>query len=393
MRLWVLWLAAAAWGSPCQRVDGRSAVVVSSVGDLRRAAADAKLGATILIAPGEYVGGVFLKGLHGAAGRPIVIAGQSRDNPPRFVGGSGFQISGASHLVVRDLQIVDTRANGLNIDDAGNPATPSRQITIERVAVRGTPKGNYDGIKLSGVQQFRVVACRVERWGGSAVDMVGCHDGVIETCTFRDGGDSAVQAKGGSSQITVRACRFVEYGARGVNIGGNTGLEFFRPPVKTMPPNGRYEARAIRVEGNTFVGGGAPIAFVGVDGATVRFNTIYTPDRWAIRILQETRAEGFVPCRNGAFEDNLVVFRIDRWASGGVNIGDGTAAHTFRFARNFWYCIDDPARSTPRLPTPEVGGVYGVDPRITVDESGAVTVAPTSPARGVGAHAYRRTAR
>jgi hypothetical protein len=83
MRLWVLWLAAAAWGSPCQRVDGRSAVVVSSVGDLRRAAADAKLGATILIAPGEYVGGVFLKGLHGAAGRPIVIAGQSRDNPPR----------------------------------------------------------------------------------------------------------------------------------------------------------------------------------------------------------------------------------------------------------------------------------------------------------------------
>jgi hypothetical protein len=120
----------------------------------------------------------------------------------------------------------------------------------------------------------------------------------------------------------------------------------------------------------------------------VRFNTIYTPDRWAIRILQETRAEGFVPCRNGAFEDNLVVFRIDRWASGGVNIGDGTAAHTFRFARNFWYCIDDPARSTPRLPTPEVGGVYGVDPRITVDESGAVTVAPTSPAQGVGAHAF-----
>ena len=98
MRLWVLWLAAAAWGSPCQRVDDGATVVVSSVGALRRAAADAKPGATILIAPGEYVGGVFLKGLHGAAGRPIVIAGQSRDNPPRFVGGSGFQISGASHL-------------------------------------------------------------------------------------------------------------------------------------------------------------------------------------------------------------------------------------------------------------------------------------------------------
>ncbi|MCL6535725.1 MAG: hypothetical protein K6U77_06590 [Armatimonadetes bacterium] len=89
MRLWVLWLAAAAWGSPCQRVDGGATVVVSSIGALRRAAADAKPGATILIAPGEYVGGVFLKELHGAAGRPIVIAGQSRHNPPALRGRFG----------------------------------------------------------------------------------------------------------------------------------------------------------------------------------------------------------------------------------------------------------------------------------------------------------------
>jgi len=54
------------------------------------------------------------------------------------------------------------------------------------------------------------------------------------------------------------------------------------------------------VEGNTFIGGGAPWR-LWADGAVVRFNTIYHPQRWALRILQETRAPGFVPSRNGEF--------------------------------------------------------------------------------------------
>lgn len=383
-------MLAVGWMFLGQGTSRDAVILVSTVAELRHAAADAKPGTTILIAPGDYTGGVLLKGLHGKSGRPIVIAGQHRENPPRFVGGTGVQISGASHLVVRDLHIVETRANGLNIDDTGNPATPTRHIVVERVWVSGAPEGNYDGVKLSGVRGFRVVGCRVERWGGSAIDMVGCHDGVIEACRLRNGGDSAVQVKGGSSNITIRASQFVAFGRRGVNIGGSTGLDYFRPPVRETPAGRRSEARAVRVEGCTFVGGGAPIAFVGADGAIVRFNTFYDPDRWVIRILQETRAEGFVSCRDGVFEDNLILFRSSHWASGGVNIGDGVAPHTFRFARNFWYCWDDPTRSTPSLPTPEVGGVYGVDPQITVDEAGVVSVAPTSPARRVGAHAYSR---
>ena len=48
--------------------------------------------------------------------------------------------------------------------------------------------------------------------------------------------------------------------------------------------------------------------------------------------------------------DNLVVFRSDRWAEGGVNVGAGTASETFTFARNWWYCLDQPTRSRPQLP-------------------------------------------
>jgi len=80
------------------------------------------------------------------------------------------------------------------------------------------------------------------------------------------------------------------------------------------------------------------VAFVGVDGAEVRFNTIYRPERWAFRILQETTAAGFVACRNGRFTDNIVAFHSSQWSSGGVNIGPNTAPGTFQFARN-WWCL------------------------------------------------------
>ncbi len=368
----------------------QSTVVVTNIAELRRAATNAQPGTTIQVAPGDYVGGVSLMNLHGAPGRPIVIAGLDHTNPPRFVGGSGVQISGTSHLEIRDIRIVDTRSNGLNIDDSGQRTKPSRHLVLERVSVSGTPKGNFDGIKLSGLRDFRVSNCYIERWGGSAIDMVGCHDAVIEGCVFRNGGDNAVQTKGGSSSISVRSSRFHDFGLRGVNIGGSTGAGYFRPPLEETPKNGLYEAREIRVEGCTFVGGGAPIAFVGVDGALVRFNTFVDPARWVVRILQENRAEGFVPSRQGVFEDNLIVFFSGNWASGGVNIGDATLPQTFRFTRNFWFCSDDTSKSKPTLPTPETGGTYGVDPLLTVDDEGRVSVSPASPAHGVGAHAYRR---
>ena len=134
----------------------------------------------------------------------------------------------------------------------------------------------------------------------------------------------------------------------------------------------------------------APFAFVGVDGATVRFNTIVDPGKWVMRILQETRTEGFVPSRNGVFTDNLVIFGSSGWSEGGVNIGPGTQPDTFQFARNFWFCRDNPSRSTPRLPTKESDGVFGKDPLVKVDAEGHVTVPASSPAARYGAGAYRR---
>jgi hypothetical protein len=216
----------------------------------------------------------------------------------------------------------------------------------------------------------------------------------VERCQFRGNAGpanrsfGALQFKGASADILIRRCRFENPGLRAINIGGGTGIPYFRPPLESWPGGeNRYEAKNIRVEGNTFIGADAPVAFVNVDGAVVRFNTIYRPERWALRILQENRLPGFGPSRNGVFSDNLIVFESTKWSEGGVNIGPGTAPASFAFARNFWCCTDATEKSRPLLPVPEAGGVYGQIPLFRAAADGDLRQLPRSPARKYGAEA------
>lgn len=314
-----------------------------------------------------------------------MIAAADAARPPVFTGANtGLHFSNPAHLELRDLVITKIAHNGINIDDSGAPAeTRDAAPTTRDVVLRGLKisdigsDGNHDGIKLSGLYDFRVSECTIARWGtkgGSAIDMVGCHRGMIDGNTIRHvepapPNCTAVQCKGGTSEIAVRRNRFENAGGRGVNIGGGTGLQFFRPKLEAGAEHA--EARNIRVEGNTFVGGVTPVAFAGAVGGVVRFNTIERPGRWALRILQENKAPGFAACRDGVFEDNVIVFESAKWSEGGVNVGGGTAPETFRFARNWWYCADRPERSTPRLPVPEVDGVYGRAPAAAEGKAGA----------------------
>jgi hypothetical protein len=360
-------------------------LVAHDLESFRRAASEAKPGDQILLAPGTYRGTLHVSDLHGTEEEPIVLGASDPTDPPVIAG--NVQISGASHLEIRDLVIDGAEHNGLNIDDAGDYQTPSRSITIRNVEVRNLPAGNHDGIKLSGIDSFRVEECRLSKWGGSGIDMVGCHDGVVSRCTFENGGDNAVQAKGGSTRIRIVDCTFKDFGQRGVNIGGSTGREFFRPPLAGVPEGERFEARAISVSRCTFLGGGAPVAFVGADGAEVSFNTIYHPERWVARILQETRTPDFIPSRNGAFRRNIIVYRSDRWAGGGVNVGDGTQPETFEFSENFWYCSDQPEHRDVKLPGRASGNVFGEDPLLKNPSKGDLTLSAGSPAARFGAHA------
>ncbi len=365
-------------------------VIVGDERQLRDAVSQAQPGTMILIEPGVYRGGFYFTDVNGQPDKPIIIAGLDPDNPPIIKGGDeGIHFVEASYLQLHNLVLTGARQNGLNIDDGTSYDTPAHHIVLRGLAVSDVgPDGNRDGIKLSGVDDFRIENCTVVRWSsdGSAIDIVGCHNGVIENSRFShtvtDTG-SGIQAKGGSRHIRIRRNRFENAGARAIAIGGSTGFQFFRPPLSQWK-GPLWEARDIVVEGNAFIGSSAPIAFVGVDGAVVRFNTLYRPKRWALRILQETKAPGFVPSRSGVFTDNVIVFFSSQWAEGGVNIGPDTAPETFQFARNWWYCMDDPTKSRPRLPTQEQDGVYGRDPMLRNPERGDLRLHPNSPARHVG---------
>ena len=365
------------------RVDDRES--------LYRALREAKPGTQILIAPGTYQGGMFVDRMQGTEGRPILIAAADPQRPPVIRGGkSCLHLRDVAHVELRDLVFVKGEANGLNIDDGGSYDSPSHHVVLKNLTLRdiGSDR-NHDAIKLSGLDDFRIEGCTVERWGdrGSAIDMVGCHRGLVVDCTFRDGDKiyaSGVQIKGGSSQVTVWRCRFENAGGRAINLGGNTGASYFRP--KTV----RYEAKDLVVEDCTFIGSMAPVAFVGVDGAVVRHNTFYRPTRWVMRILQENQGEKIVACRNGKFTNNIVVFRSDELAYP-VNFGPKTEPKSFQFADNFWFCIDRPekTRRAVRLPTEEQGGVYGSDPRFRDADQGDLRVATDGPAKVFGPRAKR----
>ena len=362
-------------------------VIVKTAHDFRQAVGEAKPGDTIRISAGDYAGSFYFETVHGKSGKPIIIAAADPRNPPEFTGTLHF--SEVSHLELRGLTFRGAKGNALNIDDGGTYETPSHHVTLRNLRILDSGSGgNQDGIKLSGVDHVQIEDCEVAGWseGGSAIDMVGCHNGKIERCRFRRGGNG-IQAKGGSASIVINKCRFEHCSSRGINLGGSTGMDYFRPPVKSMPPNEKYEAKGIIVMYCVFVGGGAPLAFVGVDAATVRHCTIYRPGRWVVRLLQETREPGFIPSRKCSFRENIVVFRSTSWSEGGVNIGSGTESTNLRFRQNFWYCEDRPDRSRPTLPTPEEGAFfYGVDPLFRNPEQGDFTLMPTSAAFGRGAY-------
>ncbi|QDT33263.1 right-handed parallel beta-helix repeat-containing protein [Thalassoglobus polymorphus] len=346
----------------------------------------AQPGSKILVAPGEYRGGLSFEKLRGTKGKPIVVEGRDPRQPPVITGGtSGIHLRSPEYIELRNLVFQGATGNGLNIDDGGGESPSARFVVLDKIHVKDVgPKGNRDGIKMSGVDDFVIKDCQVERWGdgGSAIDMVGCHYGEIKNCLFRYRSDiaaSGVQMKGGSAEIVLHHCRFENAGSRAVNIGGSTGRDFFRPK------NANYEAKSITVEDCTIIGSMSPISFVGVDGATVRYNSIYRPTRWVMRILQESQGPEFIRCRNGIFSNNIVTFRSDEVRTI-VNVGGGTAPETFKFANNHWYCLDNPERSSRlRLPTTEEHGSYGLPPMFQNPEHGDFSLSDQSPVRNAGA--------
>lgn len=332
-------------------------VIVRDAGEFSAALKNIEAGDTLKIAPGEYPGGHSVREIEN-----LTIEALDPKNPPRFAGGkTAFQFSRCPGLTLRHLKISGQILNGLNLDDGGLRDQPVAGITLEKIEVSEIgPTGNHDGIKCSGLTGLTIRDSTISGWGGQGIDFVGCHESLITGCHFlgKDGfsATSGIQLKGGTSGVTVEKCHFIRAGDRPINVGGSTGLAYFRPA------DAKHEAAGIIVRSNVFEGSQCATAFTGVDGAEFSDNTILFPEKWIFRILQETTEPGFVPCRNVLVVGNRIVFRRDQVRTE-LNIGSGTAPETFRFEKNRWFAEDRPEASRPTLPTEEIGGEYGIDPR------------------------------
>ncbi|MCH7919905.1 MAG: right-handed parallel beta-helix repeat-containing protein [Planctomycetes bacterium] len=386
MKKYLRMLCSAALFSVSATVGAKgTAISVSNEAELKKALRNLKPGSRLSLAPGRYGGGHSLRNVAGREDRPIVIEGRDPNNPPLFAGGKqALHLANCSHITLRHLRVAGFPSNGINIDDGGSIETPAHHIVLEDVTIIETgPTGNHDALKLSGVEDFVIRNCRFEGWGGSGIDMVGCHRGLIEDCTFigREGfsQSNGVQLKGGTEDVLVQRCLFRNAGHRSINLGGHTGLQFFRPRVQG------YEAKNITIAGNHFIGSTAPVAWATSAGGHVHHNTIILPEKWIIRILQENRDAQFSPCRDGLFEHNLIIYdtRIQHY----VNVGPGTAPETFRFHHNAWYDLDRYRK--PVLPVGETEGVYLKDLSLDRDKlrEGALAINDAR-LHGIGAGAY-----
>jgi len=366
---------------------------------IARATGLATPGTAVRIHPGNYPGGTYLSDLAGTAAAPIWIGGAPGEARPVVSGGGeGLHLTRVRHLVLHDLEVTGATGNGINCDDGGdyNNEDATRHVIFRGLRIHNIGTGgNQDALKLSGVNDYFVLDCEIADGssGGSGIDHVGCRRGLIARNRFTRAGTNAIQSKGGSSAIEIRANRFEECGARTLNIGGSTGYEFFRPSLAATPAI-NYEARDIRVVANVFIGSDAPLAFVGAVDCVAVNNTIVSPHNWVVRILQETVSSGsytFAACGNNTVANNIVHY--DRGdLSTYVNVGPDTAPATFSFARNLWYNTANPAQSTPSLPVAETGGLYGADPRFVSAPLADYRLRAGSPALGAGAsHALSTT--
>jgi len=346
---------------------------------IRLACSAALPGDTILIVDEILQDASTVSDLRGREDAWITITGNGPSRT-QISGGRGLQFSKPAYVRIENLRMDGQTGNAINIDDGGTLTEPAHHVAVHNVHFTGmASSGNIDYLKLSGLDSFAVTSVRMENGaaGGSGIDMVGCHHGEISGSWFGSMGSNAIQAKGGTRFITITRNTFVEAGQRAINLGGSTGLAFFRPQ------NAPHEAADLLVSSNVFIGGATPFAYVGCERVHCVNNTIIRPSRWIFRVLQETvDPQRFVACGNNVFRNNCVVF--DAQVTTHVNVGANTAPETFTLEHNLWFNLSDASRSAPTLPVAESNAIHGVDPLLQTSATALVGIDPTSPCIGAG---------
>jgi len=354
--------------------DGSAARPYTTIG---AALVQATAGTRIRIAAGTYGAIGTYSNLRGSATAPIALVGDGAVVIDTARSAQALHLIDPRYVVIEGITVQNTAPHGINIDDGGNYATPAEYIVLRNVTFRdiGTG-GNNDCLKLSGVDRFHIEGSAFSDCNaGEAIDMVGCHDGVITGNRFFNLPVNGVQTKGGSADVLIHGNRFSDIAQRSINAGGSTGAAFYRPSNTT------HEAVRIQMIANIFERtGSAPVAFVGCDTCVFANNTIVEPGTYLARILEENTTLG--PGANGYFINNIVLLNTSGRGAV-VNVGANTQPATYTFGSNLWYSLDNPGYTGPTLGggvPAETGSLIQQNPQL----DGNYRPSSTSPAIGAG---------
>ena len=347
---------------------------------LEQAAGEAQPGDKIIIHNGVYTQREDISNLNGEKENPIIIYAEEEGKVVYRGQSEAWHLSSCSNLFIYGFIFENQTSNGVNIDDSGNYDNSTFNITIKNCIFRDmNANGNNDLLKLSGLNDFTVENCSFLNGadGGSGIDMVGCHQGRFIKNRFENMGSNCIQVKGGSQYITITQNTFIDGGNRSLNLGGSTGLEYFRPH------DAPFEAADIDVYSNIFIRSWAPIAFVGSTRVRVFNNTFYKPENWVFRILQETvDTSRFIACGDNEFSNNIIYFGNNLHRI--VNIGPNTRPESFIFVNNLWYNFDNPDFDNPGLPVEETNPVIQKNPLFENIDEYNFDLTSSSPAIGKG---------
>ena len=84
----------------------RKKVSVKNSSEFSQAIRELRPGTTLLLEPGTYSGGIYLRDIEGKDGRPVVIEGTDPNNPPVFAGGSqAMHLANCSYITLRNIKV------------------------------------------------------------------------------------------------------------------------------------------------------------------------------------------------------------------------------------------------------------------------------------------------
>lgn len=339
-------------------------------------------GTRIRVQSGTYGEIGYFNNIQGTARNPVAVVAEGEvvieaDGSP-----TGMMFKNSNYVVLQGLTFQNASVYGLNISD-GLDGSPTHHVVLRNLKFRDIGSGsNNDCLKMSGVDDFYVTGCEIQGCNeGEAIDMVGCHNGVVTSNYIHDVLRSGVQSKGGSADVFIHGNRFENIPHRAVNAGGSTGARYIRPL------DAEYEAARIQVVANTFLRTGTTsVAFVGCDTCVFANNTIIKPQDYVALISEENTS--LTAGHDGYFINNLVVFnRSEMKAFVGIIWYDYTRPETYTFGWNLWYALDDPDFSGPVYPSglpAEVNAIVQQDPLLYDIPGGNYRISTDSPARGYG---------